>query len=199
MTGMIPENREQDLEYTRYLETRFKHNEAADDEIGRYDASLLTLSGGALALSISALQIASGPVVLPGLLGIAWVLFIVCITAVLVSHKQSHDAHMNSIKQLDELRDEGKSLSKWTPPAASNLVRHCNTISGSSFVLGMVTFAIFGIANLNRDNEMANGDHKTSVTQTPFEKGKVVISPPRPPSQAGNSSQQSSNAESGKK
>jgi hypothetical protein len=146
---MSPENKAQDSEYAQYLETRRRYNNAADDEIGRYDTSLLTLSGGAIALSISALQIAPGKASLPGLLGIAWVCFIVCITAVLVSHKKSHDAHRDSIQQLDALHDQEKSLIEWTPPAASNFVENCNIVSGSFFVLGMIFFAIFGFVNLN--------------------------------------------------
>jgi hypothetical protein len=46
---------------------------------------------------------------------------------------------------------------------------------------------------------MSDGNKETSVTQTPFERGKVVASPPRPPVQTGSSAQQSANNGSGKK
>jgi hypothetical protein len=69
-----------------YREERSKLIDGEQDYAKSYDKYVLTLSGGALALSVTFIQniIGSGPLQRPALIISAWVLFTLCVGATLV-------------------------------------------------------------------------------------------------------------------
>ena len=72
------------------------------EELDIFGKQLVTLSGGALGLSVVFVrQIAGNDPSVIWLLGSAWVLWIASITCVLVSHYYSAQAMENAIEQLD--------------------------------------------------------------------------------------------------
>ena len=112
------------------------------EELDIFGKQLVTLSGGALGLSVVFVrQIAGNDPSVIWLLGTAWVLWIASITCVLVSHYYSAQAMENAIKQLDA--DEDVTGGKFDART-----RRLNRSALWCFVVAAVLAAVFVLVNL---------------------------------------------------
>lgn len=154
--GETPSKRLSDLDYRAYLDERQSLLAAELDNARSFDRWVVTLSGGALGLSIAFVKdlVAPGPATAVWMLGVSWLLFGASIGSALTSIHVSQNAHERFREILDRVAAEGghaffnrvrkeheaEKLPKW--------IDHLNRASIVSFIGGMVLLAIFVIANL---------------------------------------------------
>jgi hypothetical protein len=116
--------------YDSYVKERETLNHSSLEISGRYDKSVLFLSGGALALSVTFIEkIAPSPVAWTFvLLATAWLLLIACVVLELYALATSQTAINEQIRLLDGeydqfLQDAGANtptgVAKTVPPAAA--------------------------------------------------------------------------------
>ncbi|MES9887272.1 MAG: hypothetical protein ABW140_10700 [Candidatus Sedimenticola sp. 6PFRAG1] len=153
------ENKDGDLnEYRQGLiDTQRKLNES-------YDKLLVTLSGGALALSIAFLKdvIGSNAIVHPHLLLIAWAFFVISLASILCEILFGIQAHKRAIQQIDDqiIYDEkvGGKSSNWTTrfhwAAAANLIA------------GLIFISAFAFYNLGASNDEESTNTETTAEST---------------------------------
>jgi len=112
------------------------------EELDIFSKQVVTLSGGALGLSVVFVrQIAGTDPSLTWLLGAAWVLWIASITCVLVSHYYSARAMENAVKQLDAKEEV-------TGGKFDTSTRWLNTGALWCFVVAAALAAVFVLVNL---------------------------------------------------
>ena len=111
-----------------------------------YDKTLVTLSGGALAISFAFLTDIVGPgsVVAPSLLAISWICWAASVAAVLVSYYLSRLALRKAIEQCDD-----RTIFDCPSPGAryAKGVRALNLGSGALFLIGVIAMSIFILWN----------------------------------------------------
>lgn len=111
-----------------------------------YDKHLISLSGGALGVSIAFINniIGNNPIHYQNCLLWAWILWIVSIVTILVSFFSSHRAIEKAIRQVDNREVYEKHLGGGWDKVTSTL----NIISGVAFLLGMLLIIFFIYHNL---------------------------------------------------
>jgi hypothetical protein len=124
--------------------------EAGDKNIEQHDKAMLTLSAGALALSLTFVEkIAPHPIpATQFLLGIAWLFFILSLIVILASFQTSHKAYCRQREIIDEQHcptpgkecDSRNNWAYWT--------EGLNICSYSCFILGVIFLASFSWSNL---------------------------------------------------
>ena len=122
---------------------------AGQKAIETYDRTLLTLSGGALALSLAFIRdIAPAPVSRPKFLLWAWVLWVVALLITVGSFYISHLALTKAMAQVDdETIHERSQGGRWT-----TVVKVLNPVAGLAFMAGVVLIVCFAYANLKVTN-----------------------------------------------
>ena len=141
-----------ELGYQTYIDERRAQVEAKRAASNSFDRAILSLSGGALALSLVFVkQIAPTPTSdsMPYLMG-AWSTFGAAITAMLLSLISSEHAIQRQIDLLDDRqRSEAAKLveSNWW----SYLIARLNWASIGLFVAGVTLLAVFVTMNLPTD------------------------------------------------
>lgn len=146
--------------YSEYAQERAKLDDASLEAGGRYDRAVLTISTGALALSIVFVEkIASKPATYTVfLLVIAWTLLLVSIVFELLALDASQRATTEQISILDEkymtllYGDDGllQEILHETPqenPFSKKVSRY-NTLSFLALVVGIVLIMIFSALNM---------------------------------------------------
>jgi hypothetical protein len=137
---------EESLERVAYLEERKSLVEGERESAQSLDKSLITLSAGALGLSITFIrQIAPDPELL-GLLYVGWGGFGLSLLAVLMSLLVSQLASRSARDNLDRLysgQEVGDLRNRWG--AATNAL---NFTSILSFVIGVAFLATFAVVNV---------------------------------------------------
>ena len=119
---------------------------AAQKESAAYDQAVMTLSGGALGISITFLHdIAPAPKAgTVWLLGIAWCFLALSIAAILISKLTSQWALRKAIEQVGAgtitQQRPGARFSVWT--------RSLNITAGMAFLLGVIFLAWFTVTNV---------------------------------------------------
>lgn len=122
-----------------------------------YDKWLLTLSGGALALSMTFCKdVVVGTPQDPGWLLASWILFAASIAMILACIILSQYAHDNDVEILDRLY--GRNKPGWQAEVHKRQTLQCkrkaidclNWASLVSFLVGLVFIAIFVAVNLER-------------------------------------------------
>jgi uncharacterized membrane protein len=119
-----------------------------------YDKALLTLSAGAMGLSLNFVkELLNGkPHQLLCVLMISWVCWIVSIASVVLSFYLSVKAHDTAIGRLDEEirrhREKLPPLPEESKNMADLLTRAMNIISGVFFFVGLIFVIIFVFNNL---------------------------------------------------
>lgn len=111
-----------------------------------YDKAVISLSGGALAVSFAFLEkvVGSGPAKAPELLFSAWVLWAASITCVMISYLLSRQALRKAITQVDI-----KAIHIRRPGGLMSLATEAlNVASGTIFIIGVIVAAIFVLRNL---------------------------------------------------
>jgi hypothetical protein len=139
------------------IDTQRKLNES-------YDKLLVTLSGGALALSIAFLKdvIGSNEIVNPSLLLISWACFVVSLAAILGEILFGIHAHKNAIKQIDD----GTIYEQKVGGKSSNLSTILHWSAAASLLVGLVLISIFAFYNLGGSNGGAETNTKTTAQST---------------------------------
>ena len=133
----------------RYLKHRQQLYDLAIDQTNRFDRLIVTLSGGALALSITFInEIAPVPERGSTLwLALGWGALISSVLATLISHQTSQSDMFFEIRRLDELYKAGQehdgSANFW-----NNCTRILNILSALLFVFGASLLAIYVYLNI---------------------------------------------------
>ncbi len=121
--------------------------QAKQKSIDSYDKSLLTLSGGALAISLIFIEnvIGASKMDVPLFLIFAWICWVNTITWTLLSFYLSHIAMKKTIKQVDDgvIYDE-------TPGGCYTcIISILNAVDGLFFIAGVILVMVFAVVNLN--------------------------------------------------
>jgi ABC-type Fe3+-siderophore transport system permease subunit len=161
--------------YEAYVSEKKSLNDALLEISGRYTQWLCTLSGGALAVSITFLEkIAPHPLAsTTSLLLLAWVALIVSLCTGLLSIHYSNNEVFNRIQSLDrDYANYRKSLDdqsvKDVPPAttndhSSNTISVLNTVSTWAFIGGITFLCLFSLCNLDRQTADFSGVSKVAL------------------------------------
>jgi hypothetical protein len=123
-------------EYRQWLVTAHQSSSQA------YDKAIMTLAGGALAISLTFIHDVAPHPVRRNLLVLAWLLLALSLLLILVSHLTSQEAILNQIADIDEPPSTPRrDMAGW-------LTTCSNWGAGASFVAGVVLFVIFAWKNV---------------------------------------------------
>lgn len=124
------------------MEYRKRLGELESQAQDSYDKAVITLSGGALGLSLIFVKDVAGPTGLPHLhLALtAWLLWTISLGCVLWSFYSSRAALRWTIRKFDQ----GADLSKGAGGFAEKMTQVFNIASGATFIGGAVAFVLFG-------------------------------------------------------
>lgn len=122
------------------VQSGFKVSEA-------YDKAVMTLSGGALGISMTFIHdLAPAPVAGTLLwLGLAWISFGTSVASILISKLTSQWALDRALEQFDNRKIDSQRPGQ----AYSVLTTVLNVVAGATFLLGVVALAWFAISNLS--------------------------------------------------
>ena len=111
-----------------------------------YDKTILTLSSGALGISIAFIKniIGEGPIVAPGFLYWAWICWGGSMTSILISFYTSHLALRREIRNLSE----GKTIEAKPGGIFDMITAILNPLSGALLIAGIIVMALFVANNL---------------------------------------------------
>lgn len=137
-----------------------------------YDKTIVTLSGGALGISVVFIKdiIGSTDPISVWAVITAWSLWAASITSVVISYYLSREALRATILQTDK-----NDFSGGVGGCAAKATQIFNAISGILFVVGIVFLIIFTANNLGTK------DMSDDKKEVPIEKGYVPPPPPPPP------------------
>jgi hypothetical protein len=123
-----------------------------------YDQSLLTLSSGALALSLAFIKD-----VVPlkdahnvWMLFASWFAFAACILSVIASYKLSVKVQESAIEEArkayfgDDANDSGSDVEQKKYERRKHALDFCNNFSGGSFIIGFLLTILFAIINVEQ-------------------------------------------------
>ena len=135
-----------------------------------YDKAILTLSGGALAISLTFLKdfVGEGPIYNLSCLYWSWVSWISSVTIILASFYVSRLALKKAIKQVDT----GMILTEKPGGIYTYIINCLNVIGGILFVIGVILMISFSSANI------AKGGKYEKNTRSPAEKQSTNLNPP---------------------
>ena len=113
---------------------------------GGYDKTLITLSGGALAVTITFIKdiVGLSYIEATGLALTAWVAWAISLTCVLSAFYFGTTAYRYAIEKLDE----GNLDPKNPGGCFSTITIYLNAIGGLAFIVGMISFVCFAYKNL---------------------------------------------------
>jgi len=158
----------ENVEKDTYLKIRQSYDEAELEVSGRYDKWILTLSGGALGLSITFIEkIAQNPT--PGALSwlkCSWGCLVISLLAALLSLVTSQSAIRENRKELDLAHSEKRAPSLSFPRWFTNITNGLNWGSLSLFIFGVIFLCIFSFKNIDQRNVNGESDHGKKTTQT---------------------------------
>ncbi len=119
--------------------------QAAQKSQNYYDRSIITLSSGALGISLVFYKdiIGDKMPICPDLLVWSWGLWTASIAFVVFSYYLSHEALRKAIDQTDE-NDFSDGVGGW----AANFTNYANVASGSLFVVAIGLFIVFSSKNI---------------------------------------------------
>ena len=119
----------------------------AEQKIGEgYDKTLITLSGGSLAISITFIKelVGDQPYVLVTALAISWSSWAISLTSLLLAFYFGGCAYRHTIKTLDN-----NTLNRENPGGFyTTILRYFIAVGGISFIVGVVTFLYFAFKNI---------------------------------------------------
>lgn len=113
-----------------------------------FDKSVLSLSGGALGVSFAFIKdiIGDGPVAVPNLLLLSWILWATSIVSVLASYFFSHLSLRYAIKQVDKKMIYDERPGGWYDKVTAIL----NACGGLLFLFGVIAIAYFVSCNISK-------------------------------------------------
>ena len=172
------------LDNETYLSIRKAYDDAELEVSGRYDKWLLTLSGGALGLSITFIEkISKNPTKDTFIwLLISWGFLVCSLLFTLLSLITSQSAIRENRKELESVYYEENTEEHSSPKWFTRLTNLLNWSSLFLFILGVAFLCIFSFINI--DNNIANGGVKNGKETTTSSrqgasngKGKTGIRP----------------------
>lgn len=138
----------------------------------QFDKTILTIAGGALAISLAFIKnvIGNGNMQAGWLLGISWASLTACLVLILVSFYFSLLAYRKAQDQVDN-----ETIRNETPGGYfSKIVSTSNAAGILLLCIGLVTLFIFAYENLSKENE--NGSKTYTSTNAPNTKQKKATS-----------------------
>lgn len=165
MSENVNDNRP--LDQDTYLNTRNSYNEAELEVSGRYDKWILTLSGGALGLSITFIEkIATNPTADTLFwLKLSWICLVLSLLAALLSLVTSQSAIRENRKELDLANSEQRAPRLCFPRWFTYFTNILNWGALLFFIFGVVFMCIFSFKNI--DQRMAKGGMVMTTKQPP--------------------------------
>jgi len=159
-----------------YLKTRQSYNEAELEVSGRYDKWILTLSGGALGLSIAFIEkIAKNPT--PDTLfwlKISWGCLVISLLTALLSLVTSQSAIRENREELDSAHSEKRAPNLIFPRWFSCITNGLNWGSLLLFILGVTFLCVFSFKNIDQSitkGGKRNGQETSATTSQEASKG----------------------------
>ncbi len=156
------------LDHETYLNTRENYDKAELEVSGRYDKWILTLSGGALGLSITFIdKIAKSPA--PDTffwLKMAWACLIFSLLAGLLSLLTSQSAIRENRDELDNSYVEERSPQFKSPRWFTFFTNVLNWGSMFVFVIGVIFLCFFSFVNLNQEISKGAGENDRKIQKT---------------------------------
>jgi len=119
----------------------------AEQAVGSgFDKTLITLSGGALGLTITFIKdiVGEKDIVCPSLALSSWILWALSLTSLLAAFYFGTQAYRHAIVKLDE----GKLDNKNPGGIFSTMTNIFNAIGALSFIVGVIIFIIFTYKNI---------------------------------------------------
>lgn len=140
---------DQNQEREEYLEERNLLIDAERESARSFDKSMITLSAGALGLSITIIRhVAPTPQVVM-LLYFAWGGFIFALLCTLTSFLLSQSA-LRRQREILDLDYEGGKPARDQKNCQAAITNCLNWLSIISFIVGVICFVLFGIKNLSQ-------------------------------------------------
>lgn len=156
------ETEKEPKEYRAYLDERRLLVDGEVQVAARFDKSILTLSGGALLLSMTFIQyIVSGSPQDTWALIVAWILLGIAIAAMLMSLLTSQKAYQRQRDILDKQFDDSDSADNRNGWAC--FTKWLNRVSIILFVVAIIFLGYFAIKNMGKSLGDQNEQVKTSA------------------------------------
>ena len=164
--------------YEEYTAQRIKLDDASLKAAGRYDRTILTISSGALALSVTFIEkIASNPQPWTLVfLALGWFLLLVAIIFQLLALSASHEATREQIKILDiqysyyfSADDPAQAVRNgWEEPANkfNSRVNKFNILAQVALIIGVIFVLTFSALNIfYKKGEHHEQNQKPNISQ----------------------------------
>ena len=130
----------------------------------QFDKTILTIAGGALAISLAFIKdvIGNGNMQAGWLLIVSWASLTACLVLILVSFYSSLLAYRKAQDQVDD-----KTIKNETPGGYfSKIVSTSNAIGILLLCIGLITLFIFAYQNLSKGNEHGSKTYTSTKTNT---------------------------------
>lgn len=136
-----------------------------------HDQAVLTLSAAAIGLSLTILDKTAVPVYLLAIYA-CWICFVIAIIATLLSFRVASEAIQHEITQITRAIANIRETTKSSSNPHIRPLHMLNNISGWAFVIGILLFIAFGIANVQSrglllGRGVPNVSHGTETRGTP--------------------------------
>lgn len=175
------------LDQPTYTAERAANLAAAREQRKFFDSSLISLSGGALGLSLTFIHALTSRPVVPYLLYVGGACLVACIVAVLLSLHASDAAINDYVDQLDKHARAGftpDSVGDWAGNYVNSkaaITARLNLSASILLIVGIASVAGFAYMNIafrpEKESAMTAEQQKTAVVEAPEKKGYV---PPKP-------------------
>lgn len=159
------ENKEEvnnDQDHTSYRNMLIETEQRISEQ---FDKTILTIAGGALAISLAFIKdvIGNGVMQAGWLLIISWASLTICLVLILVSFYSSLLAYRKAQDQVDN-----KTIKNETPGGHfSKIVSISNAAGILLLCVGLVTLFIFAYENLSKENENGSKTYTSTKTNSP--------------------------------
>jgi hypothetical protein len=127
-----------------------------------YDKLIITLSGGALALSITFLKdiVTLNNIVYPLLLISAWGLFVISLSCILGEILFGIKAYKKAIKQIDD----GTIYDEKVGGKASSISNYLQLSAAITLIAGLLLISLFAFLNIGECHDKSKTNTKTTTT-----------------------------------
>ncbi len=156
------------LDEKTYLSVRQYYDQAELELSGRFDKWVLTLSGSALAISITFIdKIAKEPSIETLFwLKFSWACFVLSLLIALLSLLTSQSAIRENRKELDDAYEEGRPSSLKFRRWYSWATNFCNWGSLGAFILGAIFLCIFSFTNIDLSSQKGGSKDVGKIEET---------------------------------
>lgn len=146
------QDRTEALPFDLYLRHRHFLNETMHDQAKAFDKGILSLSSGALGLSILFMErLAPKPVLCKLILAVSWFLFAFAILATLYSFLVSQRVHRELIAEWDAMQSTHMVPRTGVKDRLDMCVKWLNRLAALLFFFGVFTMVIFATVNLMKE------------------------------------------------